>query len=324
MYVRQGDWNTVMSKAEEAGGKVLEKYSAVFAAQLCKDRRPFEAIAVFVKHGAPANEANFNTYRRLIHLAMNSRDTISYKQWAELRDMLFDLSVALRRKGDETNADEFSKYTIIIHYTALRSACDKVKGQMSEIGCKLAMSLLRHTEIIPADRAFYEAGMACNQVGKESMAFVFLNRYLDLNEAIEDEDLSGLDNVDFVGTDVPFEIPLPEEHWLGEEKREEVREYVLSISVDQKVDQTLALDERGTYVGSLRDAKSGKMYEPCIVTGFPVLQNPVKFGGQTANKEDWNRFIMTTKTTHNADLQDVMRFLASWCGASESATYSFN
>lgn len=324
MYVRQGDWGTVMSKAEAEGGKVLEKYAAVYAAKLCKDQRPFDAIAIFVKHGAPANESNFNTYRRIIHLAVNDHDTISYKQWAELRDLFFNVSVALRRKGDDGTADEFAKYTMIIHYTALRAACDNVKGQMSEIGCKLAMALLRHTEIVPADRAFYEAGMACNQVGKESMAFVFLNRYLDLNEAIEDEDLSGLDNMDFVGTDVPFEVPLPEEHWLGEEKREEVREYVLSISVDQKVEQVLQVDERGTYVGSLRDSKSGKMYEPCIVTGFPVLTNPVKFGGQTANKEDWNRFIMTTKTTHNADLQDVMRFLASWCGASESATYSFN
>jgi hypothetical protein len=39
-----------------------------------------------------------------------------------------------------------------------------------------------------------------------SMAFVFLNRYLDLSEAIEEGSLNGLDNTDFVGTDIPFEV----------------------------------------------------------------------------------------------------------------------
>lgn len=32
--------------------------------------------------------------------------------------------------------------------------------QMS-VAAKLSVSLLRHTELIPADKAFYEAGLAC-------------------------------------------------------------------------------------------------------------------------------------------------------------------
>ena len=42
------------------------------------------------------------------------------------------------------------------------------------------------------------------------MAFVFLNRYLDLVEAIEEGSLDMLDHSDFQDTDIPFEIPLPE------------------------------------------------------------------------------------------------------------------
>merc|ERR1712100_462230 len=114
------------------------------------------------------------------------------------------------------------------------------------------------------DRAFWEAGMACNQVGWESMAFVFLNRFLDLCDAIEDPDgAAELDNVDFAGTDIPFEVNLPEHHWLTDEKCEEVREYVLSISVDRQVEPELQTDSRGCYVGSLID-KAGKSYTPCI------------------------------------------------------------
>lgn len=51
-------------------------------------------------------------------------------------------------------------------------------------------------------------------MGLQNMGFVFLNRYLDLVEAIEEGSLHALDNSDFIDTDIPFEIPLPEEHFL--------------------------------------------------------------------------------------------------------------
>jgi hypothetical protein len=63
-------------------------------------------------------------------------------------------------------------------------------------------------------QAFYEAGMACRALSWENMAFVFLNRFLDLCEAIEERSLDLLDNTDFVHTDIPFEIPLPETPYL--------------------------------------------------------------------------------------------------------------
>jgi len=47
------------------------------------------------------------------------------------------------------------------------------------------------------------------------MAFVFLNRYLDLVEAIEEGSLESLDNADFQDTDIPLEIPLPEKPYLS-------------------------------------------------------------------------------------------------------------
>ena len=169
---------------------------------------------------------------------------VDYAKWATLRNMLPSVTTELQREGSPA-FDEFNTLTTVAHYLAMRSACDGV-GQLREVATKVTVSLLRHTDILCADRAFYEAGMACNQVGWENMAFVFLNRYLDLSEAIEDRDLGGLDNTDFVETDIPLEIPLPSDQFLDEAKREEVRTHVLAISMDQKAEQTLDLDERGT------------------------------------------------------------------------------
>lgn len=41
------------------------------------------------------------------------------------------------------------------------------------------------------------------------MAFVCYNRLLDLSEAIEEGNLSMMENTDFLNTDVPFDVPLP-------------------------------------------------------------------------------------------------------------------
>ena len=79
---------------------------------------------------------------------------------------------------------------------------------------KLSTSLLRYTDIIPADKAFYEAGMHCKSVGWENMAFVFFNRFLDLSEAIEEGSTDMIDNSDFTDTDIPFEVPLPEQPYM--------------------------------------------------------------------------------------------------------------
>ncbi len=62
------------------------------------------------------------------------------------------------------------------------------------------------------------------------MAFVFLNRFLDLAEMMEEGEtgifhsllfditntLTGLlENSDFEGTDIPYNIPLPTKHFLS-------------------------------------------------------------------------------------------------------------
>lgn len=46
------------------------------------------------------------------------------------------------------------------------------------------------------------------------MAFVFLNRYLDIVEAIDGEDTSTIDNVNFEISDIPQDFPIPERHFL--------------------------------------------------------------------------------------------------------------
>lgn len=67
------------------------------------------------------------------------------------------------RKSPEANSpdhEDFEKYLLISHYYATRSSAMAHKS-LDSIATKLSVSLLRHTDLIPADKAFYEAGMMC-------------------------------------------------------------------------------------------------------------------------------------------------------------------
>ncbi|XP_026856898.2 intraflagellar transport protein 172 homolog isoform X1 [Electrophorus electricus] len=329
MYVERGQWEKCIDTASKQNFKILHKYVALYATHLIKENDAEKVLSLYMQHGVPANQQNFNIYKRMFLELMNLRDrdvAEAYRMWADLRDALHLLCENLT-KSSEANSpahEDFEQMLVVAHYYATRSA---IKGtdQLSILVAKLSISLLRHTELIPADKAFYEAGLAAKAVGWDNMAFIFLNRFLDLADGIDEGTLEALDHTDFQDTDIPFEVPLPSKLHVTVEKREEIRDWVLTVSMDQRVEQVLPMDERGTYEASLVAAKTGIRSLPCVITGYPVLRNKIDFKkpGMAANKDDWNKFLMATKTTHSPECQDVLKFIAQWCGGLPSAGYSF-
>ena len=66
-------------------------------------------------------------------------------------------------KSGEANTswhEMFQASLRVAHYYATRSAALAHKS-LESVACKLATSLLRHTDMIPADKAFLEAGTFC-------------------------------------------------------------------------------------------------------------------------------------------------------------------
>jgi len=132
-----------------------------------------------------------------------------------------------------------------------------------------------------------------------SMAFIFLNRYLDIYEVIVDAESNNLgDNSDFTITDIPspFDVSLPEKNFIEDKDKESIRDWLLQISINQKVDQVLptrSCDQCMTkiYEASLKCFKCKAQWEPCILSGYPLVKtNTVlcKSCGKGALKENWS------------------------------------
>jgi len=115
-----------------------------------------------------------------------------------------------------------------------------------------------------------------------------------------------MDNADFEGTDVPFDFALPSVSSVPKASVEEIREWVLAASMDQRIDTT-----KGHYDANLRDSTTGKMRGACIVTGYPLVPRSTvtcRHCNQQANRDDWNKLLSVTKR-------------CPWCNEQESPVF---
>ncbi|KAL1502378.1 hypothetical protein ABEB36_007525 [Hypothenemus hampei] len=318
LLAEQGQWIRCVEKAKAHNvAPILHKYVALYAAKLLRDGFILEALHLYSTHGAPAMPQNFNIYNHIATKMCGLSDLSgpdSFSEWELLRNMLLEINEGLEISNN-INSDtklHFKQLLLISHYYALRCACRQTTT-LKPIGVKISTALLRYTDLIPADKAYYEAGKDLKEEGRISEAFVFFNHYLDLCEAIEEGDVQFVDHSDLVQTDFPSNIPLPSKLYLADNTKEHdnVREWVLAISMDQKIDQVLPIDERQLYESSLQPEDS-----PCLVTGYPIKKQSVSFANSNfrASKEAWAKLNMGARMAPDSNIPSVITFIQKWCG----------
>lgn len=325
MMAKRGQWGKLFEVVKSSGAEVrAEKYAVMYAERLVEEGKLEEAARALATHGTLPQPAHFALYEKvaagLLGRTMaqeasrgarsepeeESKDGGSGEEALDaaaaarnLRAFLVELVQNL--KGSPGGAPrDLEVMMMAAHYTTVRHACAK-HPSLKELSAKIAVGMLRYCGLIPADKLFFEAGMACKLAtadpDSQNLAFVLLNRYIDLSEAIEDGDASGLDNADLEDTCIPepFSKGLPKGQYADDDKREEARDWVLAISMDSSIEQALPPhDEAGppTIYDALYPSKDVK----CIVTGYPIPEMAmIEVNNSTANKKDWNKFVERTK-----------------------------
>jgi hypothetical protein len=93
---------------------------------------------------------------------------------------------------------------------------------------------------------------------------------------------------------------------------EEVRDWILAISMDQKVDRTLPQDDRNLYESCL-----GMSDVACLISGYPVIgRQPITFQRSPllANRDSWSELTVVAKMSPHTDVPEVNEFLEKWHG----------
>ncbi|KAF5830572.1 intraflagellar protein IFT172 [Dunaliella salina] len=307
IFVQRDEWDKVHEAAGKQGPEVAAAYAARHAERLLKKGEYSAAATVCAEHGVGTNPQYFELYRSIAAAILScNKDERSPEGEQALKKMLFMLVTALGAAGPAVrpkDLEELRRYYLAAHYTALANAA---KGAgLKDIAAQQLTSTLRYCGIIPADKAFYEAGIAWRETGQLSMAFVMLNRYLDLCDAMDEPDstIAALENADFAETDIPFDFNIPQRPYASEDQREEVRNFVLELSMDQAVDQTLSTrpcDSCGvqTYEANLECHNCKHRWEACAVSGYPTMEHEklvTKSNGYdvVAIRDMWNTWVDT-------------------------------
>lgn len=197
---------------------------------------------------------------------------------------------------------EFNRYLLISHYYYLYSFFNSIQGG-EKLKALLSVSLLRYCDLIQPDKLFYQAGLACKSAKMLNMSMAFWNRFLDIVEAMEDNTMDELDNSDFLITDIPSpdEFYRPNESYLTSDEEEDVRNWVLSTSMDTNISQDLSLRQctncgESIYEATLKCPYCSTSFATCVVTGYPII-NEVRCTrcGSCAEIDYWNEYVSNTK-----------------------------
>uniref|UniRef100_A0A7S3QV19 Intraflagellar transport protein 172 homolog n=1 Tax=Dunaliella tertiolecta TaxID=3047 RepID=A0A7S3QV19_DUNTE len=190
IFVQRDEWDKVHEAAARQGPEVAAAYAARHAERLFKKGEYGAAAAICAEHGVGTNPQYFEMYRSIAAAILScSKDERSAEGEQALKKMLFMLVTALGAAGPAVrpkDLEELRRYYLAAHYTALANAA---KGaELKDVAAQQLTSALRYCGIVPADKAFFEAGIAWKEAGQLSMAFVMLNRYLDLCDAMDEPD----------------------------------------------------------------------------------------------------------------------------------------
>lgn len=140
-----------------------------------------EAVKVINKRNSPATESAVGTYRRLVMRLLSRSSKEETGEHAAiismLRDILYRLANQYRSQPiDKKLNAEILEMLMAVHYQNMLYSA-KTMG-LKEIAAKCSITLLKYPNLIPHDKAFYQAGMACREQGNTNLSFLLLNRYV--------------------------------------------------------------------------------------------------------------------------------------------------
>ena len=299
------DIQAEIEAAELAGDREgIMKNSLLMASQYVAKKSCEDALKVMKKYSSclVLNEARALLSRIASNLfAFEDNYEPDISVWQHLRDCLLQLITS--SSENHTNDSIFEKYLLLSHFFILKNILTNLINHpgAKELLMKISISLLRYTDIIRVDKAFYEAGKIAKENLKLDFAFVLWNHFLDLIDAIEEGDLS-VDHSDFEATDIPFKVPLPSQPFCIESEPdliENVKSWILQISMDSNIYHTLPVDtsRENVYEASLIN-NDGTVCLPCLVTGYPVTSSKMlelRPGKYAANRDDWNKLLILVK-----------------------------
>mmetsp|Transcript_137045 Transcript_137045/g.238278 ORF Transcript_137045/g.238278 Transcript_137045/m.238278 type:complete len:1651 (-) Transcript_137045:230-5182(-) len=250
-YAAQGEWGKLIELARQGDEKTLRAYAPQYVKHLVDEGNVVEALKAALKDGMSADIAHAGSYISLIEELVKILP-IDF-DFAVFNEHLFKMVKGLKAAhANNPMVSKLVELAMIMHRYCMAERSRR--NGLVDLWAKLLLEQCKNIKIIPADKAFYDAGEAARTAAEEdhkgqynwnSYAFVYWNRFLDINEQMDepDADSTMMDHTDFFDTGIPSDFPIPKQHCIPAERTEEIRQWVLTASLDRSIEQRLPTPE---------------------------------------------------------------------------------
>jgi intraflagellar transport protein 172 len=186
VLAKRGDWDGIWEVAakQKLPPLAIAKFVTMRADELVRSGKQSnmdEAVKLLHKRVGAATDQTLYTNRRLVRSVMQR--TVNEEASGEhqttvalLREVLYRLANTYRSNGSEGRSPGPSMEDLLmtVHYQHMLYAS---RGfGLKDIAAKCSVTLLKYPEVLPQDKAFYQAGITCREQGNTNLAFMLLNR----------------------------------------------------------------------------------------------------------------------------------------------------
>ncbi|KAJ3338041.1 hypothetical protein HDU93_010039 [Gonapodya sp. JEL0774] len=277
LCVQSGQWDRCFELAQKQGPEVLSRYLLIYCQQMLKEGKHVAILEKCLRYDVPTSDIFIDIYvQSATHVLREFGRTSTVSTVSLLRQLLFKI---VSGPYSSKFGPLFQRQMNVAHLIALRDYCQK-KPELQSVAVKQSLAILRYSSEIPIDVALHDAASTAKAAGKLNVAFVCWNRFIDIADAMEERQQAGsdstftlLDDPELQGfTPAKDNMIIPNEIFLSESRREEIRDWVLQVSLDEKVGRELSkrmCESCGASnpEAALKCHACGKCYDECIVTG---------------------------------------------------------
>lgn len=277
VMIERGEWTQALNTAKEKDVSYLVHVLESFLETFMNNGRFAECLKVLVCYGMPPSRNLIHLYKKLID------ETFALCEESEIQDLCTALHLMLddaqnRQQFPAELLKEFETFLLISHLNQMRNIY--LKNNMKELNSAISISLVRFINLTNVDKPFLDAGQALREVGDDIQAFVFLNRYLDLFQAINDPETNPLESSEeFESSDIPpaEKLCLPKQNLISDNQMKEIRDWLLALSIKRGKELTLPRRkcegcQQSIYLNSINCPHCDKNEQICHLTGLPILK----------------------------------------------------
>ena len=298
LLFHQRQYEKCLEAAMKLSDEMFNKYLFKIVEAYIIDKSYIGAADLLERYETPINKNNLNWYKEL------SEEILAEENIDELKSLKNMLNCCLKHL---VNYQEFAnemKYLARLHkisYYQYLKANMKNNQNFNYSYYHLSIGVLSYGDIIKFDQALYDAGTFARDQGQKGIAFILLDRYLDIYEIINDPQSKLEFKKEFDKTDIPQSDPfIGQQNILSNEEKEKLQTWIVKTSVDKNIDFTFpqkdcAKCKKKIFEYNTSCHHCGYQYDQCIITGYPIntQSDTIKCSNcnKKALKEAWKEWI---------------------------------